>query len=261
MSNQLTRLTALDLEACHTTAADPRQVRPAHSLRSAVFLLQKGILQIERLADAAYTHTKVAYLSSKNCILVRPLAGFILQFCRQQCHIEGASCRSLGLSDTSPELLFLAGPNLQKLLIAELTQPGDYLSHFTSLTALTQLTLVNVVNHGLADFRLLRQLRLLELHMHNCSGVAEALFAPGSLPALQAFEFDEFVDFTMPYEQESSLQDELSAEAAEAQELGRAVFGHPSLLRLAGESRLSYLDMPADWVRQTELLAERVSRH
>ena len=260
MSSQLTSLTSLEMRHCFTSPAGA--VQAAKSVRSANLTFLKFIAEIRTMQIHSYSCIQdYGLLFNRRCwsIIAYHLSNLALGIAAFP-----SSCRSLSLLVTSTDLLFLAGSNVEALTFGDLIGPIN-LSHFTTFSALKQLTLLSVTAPEPAEMRPLCQLGVQELRLYNCSGVAEALFVPGSLPALQAFAFEEsrscLWDGAYMWTAAAWSPEELSVEAAtpQAQQLGRAVFGHASLLRLSGKSRLSYVDPPVGWVRQGESCAERVA--
>ena len=265
MSSQLASLIKLHFFCCEASQEGPTAVQAAQSLRSARFpLLHFVEIWIMQAPPILQFLSQDYFLQDVNSPLNSPEYSCYLALLAQAFL---APCRSLKLHESSSDLLSLAGSNLQKLCLWELMGPARSLSHFTNLSALRQLTLITFIVTEARVMRPLHKLRLLELRLCNCSGVAEALFVPGSLPALQTFAFEERHSWEWDGPSigigAARFPERLRAEAAtpQAQQLGRAVFGHPSLLRVTGKSRLSYLDLPAGWVRQGDDCTERAASH
>ena len=154
-------------------------------------------------------------------------------------------CRKLRVCDSPSTLLCLAGANVQSLTYGVLDEPVN-VPKLASMTALTQLTLLDLIFNPGADMRPLQKLNLIELALLDCLGVTAALFKPGAFQSLQKLEFeDKYEDFLdadgevidFPHHQSDYL-------APRYHQLGRAVFGLPSLVELSGANRFSSLEIP-----------------
>ena len=118
-----------------------------------------------------------------------------------------------------------------------------------ALTALTALHLHGIIHDQEADIRPVQKIGLIELKLRHCLGVAEALLVPGALPALEDLSLYEYNSMILGDEEgvvdiEGAPEVIQEAAAAKAEELGRVVFGHPSLVKLSGACRFFSLDIP-----------------
>ena len=103
------------------------------------------------------------------------------------------------------------------------------------------------------DISSLQRLFLLRLSIEQCPGFAPALLTPGSLPTLQRFQFKENLEYTFTYltglDEGKYSPDEVAQPIAQPQvkELGCVIFGHASRVKLSGQSRILFLEMPQNW--------------
>ena len=146
-------------------------------------------------------------------------------------------CRTLKAYDSPQKILSLAGPRLQSLAFEQLWKPLD-VPQLASLTALTELYLSGVIIEDQADITALQKLKLLRLSLIDCLGITEAFFAPGAFSALQELCVSHCDGYTMDAEGVVRTTEELleaGLPAPDNHELGRAVFGHPTLVKVSGD--------------------------
>ena len=97
--------------------------------------------------------------------------------------------------------------------------------------------------------RPLKQLHLLELLLRDCHGMAEALFVPGALPTLKKLRLDDCDEYTFNdrgdiVSLEEVMEAGLPLVSPEVDVLGRAIFGHPSLLEVSGACWIVSMEIP-----------------
>ena len=123
------------------------------------------------------------------------------------------------------------------------------MSQLAALTALTWLMLDGIVLDHQADIRPVQKMGLIKLGLDSCLGVAEALLVRGALSSLKELSVDEDDNNILDDEGDimsidEASEDVLEAEYAKAKELGRVVFGHPSLIEVSGVWRIFSMDIP-----------------
>ena len=129
--------------------------------------------------------------------------------------------------------------------------PGNMpqLAALTILTSLTWLSLYGISLDPRADMRPVQKMGLIQLDLHCCLGVAEALLVSGALSSLEVlflYEEDHYIldDDGDVIDLEEASEDVVEARNVKAEELGRVVFGHPSLVEVYGASRIFSIDIP-----------------
>ena len=128
------------------------------------------------------------------------------------------------------------------------------LSHIASLTNLTKLELSVVNFPPLADGNPFQKLSLLELSLMECSGIAEILIMPSTLPTLQKLHVVE----SSHMKAIRSEVDEIGGEAVtlKYRQLRAAVFSLPSLVELSGHCRYLMPYQSDGWRRCSECQCE-----
>ena len=114
----------------------------------------------------------------------------------------------------------------------------------TALTSLIKLKLETVAMKHTLDLTPLCKLKLLELCIKNCPGVAEALILPGAFPALQKLRLDDSLA-AMLWGNED--QQERLVRAERLRKLRNAVFKLPCLSELSGRGSIFSLNIPETW--------------
>ena len=155
-------------------------------------------------------------------------------------------CRDLRVMDSPSFLLCVAGAKVESLIHGVYSWEPVNVPKLASMTALTRLRLLDFTFNPSADMRPLQELNLIELALLGCLGVTAALFKPGAFRALQTLNVEEDFDNLLDADGEviDFPQQPSSQLVSHYHQLGRAVFGLPSLIELSGENRFSSLEVP-----------------
>ena len=142
----------------------------------------------------------------------------------------------------------LAGESLQSLLFLplDIDTPAHNFEAMAALSNLTKLVLSNVDaiddTDNPEDVTPLHRLALLELHLSNCTGLAEALIVPGAFPFLERL----YLRYTQPYFHPLCEQS-ISLDTITIQEHRQNVFALPSLVHISGKGELFVMGGPEGW--------------
>ena len=166
-------------------------------------------------------------------------------------HQTVLSCRSLRLSESSAEVIHVAGPHLQSLSYISLVPEGNQdavIRHIATLTSLTSLHLEQVSTSDTIsiEYTKLQKMRLQELTLCYCYRMAEALIVPGALLTLRKLHLEEILGHL------SSFAGAMEAPnnkylLEDAHQIAESLLSLPDLVELSGISKLFMLKLLEGW--------------